>query len=209
MNSTPPTLPLAPVTPPAEFHLLATDTIGAVEPGGSALEPLVVPPGVSGLACERPDTLTLTPCSASTVEDIARFEPMLSRPNEPRLLIAAPARVRASINGLPAPRLALLSEGDRFQFDAGPSFRVALFYRPRLGAASAEVIGVSCPVCTIALAEGDRCLVCPCGTPLHAAPAEAVENALDCARLVSQCPVCERPVRLEAGYGELSHLTHE
>lgn len=206
MNSMPPTLPPAPDAAPAEFHLLAAGAVGALPAAGPALKPLVVPPGVSCLTVETADTLALTPRS---VEDAACVEPMLSRPGEPRLLLASPPGFRSLINGLPAPRLALLSEGDRFQFDAGPSFQVALFFRPRLGAAPLEVAGMPCPVCTIALAEGERCLVCPCGTPLHAALDESVEGALACARMISQCPACQRPVRLEAGYGELSQPDHD
>ena len=196
-----------------EFHLLAVDHCACPEaPSPSAPSrvstapaPLVVPSGVSSLAWNSPGEVSFAPASGHA----PRLEALFSRPNEPRLLLASSPQCRASINGLPAPRLALLTEGDRFHFDAGPAFRVALFHRPRLGPAPAEIVGVPCPICTLALAEGDRCFVCPCGTPLHAAEDESSEGALACVKMVTHCPHCQQPVRLEPGYGELSRHEHE
>lgn len=199
----------APAVTPAEFHLLVAAPGGHLESDPSALEPLIVPQGVSSFACETPNAISLTSASARAFTHAFRLEPMLSRPNEPRLLLASPAACRARVNGLPAPRLILLAEGDRFHFDAGPAFRVALFHRPRLGPSPAELAGVPCPICTLALAEGDRCLVCPCGTPLHAAEDESREGALACAKMITHCPHCRHPVRLVPAYGELSQPDHE
>ena len=211
MNSTTPMTATAQLS--TEIHLLAVDPCDRPEGpspsdsarDSSALAPLVVPSGVSSLDWNTPAGVSLSPASGHA----PRLEALLSRPNEPCLLLASSPQCRASINGLPAPRLALLSEGDRFHFDAGPAFRVALFHRPRLGPAPAEVIGVSCPVCTLALTEGDRCLVCSCGTPLHAAEDESREGALACVRVVTLCPHCQQPVRLVPGYGELSQPDHD
>jgi hypothetical protein len=198
----------APAVPPAEFHLLVADS-GGLQESAPALEPLIVPSGVSSLHCGMANEFSLSSTSAPAFTHSFRLEPMFSRPNEPRLLLASPPACRASINGVPAPRLTLLMEGDRFHFDAGPAFRVALFHRPRLGPAPAEMIGVACPICTLALAEGDRCFVCPCGTPLHAAEDETREGALACAKMITHCPHCQQPVRLVSGYGELCQPDHD
>jgi len=207
----------APAQPSSEFHLIAIDLCGSpesdAEPGSGAVSsgpvPLVIPSGVSRLVWMNPAQVSLQSTTARPCDSNPLLEPLLSRPNEPRLLVACAPQRRASINGVPAPRLALLTEGDRFHFDAGPAFRVALFHRPRRAAAPAEVIGVTCPVCTLALAEGDRCLVCACGTPLHAAEDASRDGALCCVKMISHCPHCQQPIRLVPGYGELSRPDHD
>jgi hypothetical protein len=194
----------------AEFHLYAADADGHLESGSDSLKPLVVPQGVSSLTGETSNALALSPPSSNSTDDTLRLEPLFSRPLEPRLLLANPPRFRAIVNGMPSPRLALLSEGDRFHFATGPAFRVALFHRPRLGPAPVEVIGVACPVCTLPLTEADRCYVCSaCGAPFHAAPHETREGALACAKMISHCSSCQQPIRLVPGYGERSQPDHE
>lgn len=199
----------APAAVASEFHLFAAPPPGSSAAGSSSLPPLVVPPGVSALSCMGSDAPALTSPASLSDAPLLRLEPLLSRPSEPRLLLASSARCHASVNGLPAPRLVLLVDGDRFHFDAGPVFRVALFHRPRLGPAPSEVVGLSCPVCTLPLAEGDRCLVCACGTPLHYADDESREGALVCATVVTHCPHCQQPVRRTPGYRELSQSAHD
>ena len=201
----------------AEIHLLAVDlcdspvvsSSSALARASSAPAPLVVPPGVSSLAWSSPGEVSFSSASGHLSGRAPRLEALLARPSEPRLLLTSSPECRTSINGVPAPRLALLSEGDRFHFDVSPAFRVALFRRPRLGPAPAEVVGISCPVCTLPLAEEDRCLVCACGTPLHAAEDESREDALSCVRMVTHCPHCQQPVRLVPGYGELCQPGHD
>ena len=194
---------------PAEFHLFVADADRRLASDSDTLKPLILPRGVSTLTCQSPNAPALTP-SAQETDDTFRLEPIFSRPLEPRLLLASPARFRVSVNGMPAPRLTLLSEGDRFHFDTGPAFRVALLHRPHVGPAPAEVIGVACPVCTLPLAETDRCFVCStCGAPFHAAEDETREGALSCARMISHCSSCQQPIRLAPCYGERSHPDHE
>jgi hypothetical protein len=192
-----------------EFHLLVADPDGLMV-SDSDSKPLRVPQGVSSLTREIPHALAPSPLSSNSIEDTFRFEPLFSRLLEPRLLLANPARSRAIVNGMPTPRLALLSEGDRFHFNSGPAFHVALFHRPGLGPAPVEVIGVACPVCTLPLAAADRCFVCStCSTPYHAAADETREGALVCAKMISRCASCQQPIRLVPGYGERSQPNHE
>ena len=199
-----------PTSTSAEFHLLVADPEGLIASDSHSRKPLVLPRGVSSLTCETSNSFAPVPPSSNSIEETFRLEPLFSRPLEPRLLLASPARFRASLNGMPAPRLALLSEGDRFHFDTGPAFRVALFHRPRLGPAPVEVIGVACPVCTLPLAEGARCYVCSaCGTPFHAAEDETLKDALSCAKMISHCSSCQQPIRLVPCYGERSQPDHE
>jgi hypothetical protein len=196
----------------AEFHLVTFDLCGPAESDSmspTAAAPLAVPCGVSFLVLKDAPQLFLQSPPEYRTHRAPRLEPLFSRPAEPRLLLDTGSSPGASINGVPAPRLTLLTDGDWFHFEAGPVFGVALFYRPRLGPAPTEVIGVACPVCTLALAEGDRCLVCPCGTPLHAAEDEPRDGALCCTKLVTHCPHCQQPVRLVPGYGELSQPGHD
>ena len=199
-----------PTSTPAEFHLLVADPEGLIASDSDSLKPLVLPRGVSSLTCKTSNSLAPVPPSSNSIEDTFRLEPLFSRPLEPRLLLASPARFRASVNGMPAPRLALLSEGDRFHFNTGPAFRVALFHRPHLGPTPVDVIGVGCPVCTLPLTAADRCFVCStCRTPFHAAEDETLEGALSCAKMISHCGSCQQPIRLAPGYGERSQPDHE
>jgi len=209
-NSNSTTARKVPAQLPTEFHLIALDHCAEQEPESASLAPLplVIPSGVSRLTMENGAQVSLRPDTASSFVSGLRLEPLFSRPSEPRLLLAIPARHSASVNGVPAPHLALLTEGDRFQFDTGPAFRVALHHRPRLEAVLAAMAGVVCPVCTLALADGDLCFVCPCGTPFHAED-ESREGALCCVRMITHCPHCQQAVRLVAGYGELSQPDHD
>jgi hypothetical protein len=202
-----------------EFQLLVDDCFNAIEktseassPSSRRRDPIVVPPGASHLAWRRDGTAELKPVdNASTVSTAAL--PMLERLDppvgQPRLLLVAPAQHSARINGLTAPRVALLAEGDNFYFDDSIVFRVAIYHRPRLGPVPPELVGVACSICTIALAAGDHCLICGCGSPLHAAADPTNEQELDCARMASECNHCQRSLRLTPGYGERSSPAHD
>jgi hypothetical protein len=114
----------------------------------------------------------------------------------------------ATVNGAPAPRLCLLSEGDLFHFQAGPAFKLLLYFRPQVAPVPQALVGVPCAVCSLALAEGDRCLVCECETPVHAAEDETQPGALACVKMVTHCPHCQARIRLVPGYGERSGADH-
>ena len=200
---------------PREFHLFTESFASsmAVQPPlvppvaeATRTAPLIVPPGVSRLTWAESGA-RLRPALESA--SAASLEPITARHPESRMLLACAPGTAAYVNGLPAPRLSLLSEADCFHFDSGPLFRVAVFYHPQIGPAPSHLFGTACAVCTLALAPGDRCFVCPCGTPLHAAEDESSEGALACVKMVTHCPHCQQPVRLVPGYGELSQPDHE
>ena len=198
-----------------EFHLFTESFAGstATQPPlvpslaqAAGTDPIIVPPGVSRLTWLETGA-RLHPATQLTTGP--RLEPLNTCRPERRLLLAcAPATV-AHVNGLPARRLTLLTEADRFHFATGPLFRVAVFHRPQVGPVPSPLVGTACAVCTLALAAGDRCFVCPCGTPLHTAEDESAEGALSCVKMVTHCPHCQQPVRLVPGYGELSEPNHE
>jgi hypothetical protein len=98
----------------------------------------------------------------------------------PALLLVRPPEVRARINGLPAPRLALLRAGDLFSLEAGPLLTVELEPLPTRAALGPA----RCPLCRDTVQPGQQRLTCPCGCALHAA------DDLNCAAMVSACPAC-------------------
>jgi hypothetical protein len=195
----------------SEFHLFIERVFGFEDPAGgcataadaasSAPAPLIIPAAPVRLVFANGGVPQLLPATANTAgtEATAQFEPITGRGSRPRLLVVTDPARPARVNGLRVPRLTLLSSGDRFRFDGSCSFRVAIYHRPRLGPVT-ELIDVPCPVCTIPLAEGDRCLVCPCGTPYHAALDETAEGALACAQMAKICAHCHELLRLEPAY---------
>jgi hypothetical protein len=193
--------------PSREFHLALADApLPAVGPAGLVFgeictTPVIIPDGVSRLAWDAAGLPTLDRPHATL-----RLEPVVSADGQPRLLLATPPQQPATVNALPAPRLALLSEGDRFHFDEGPLFRLDLFFRPLIGPVPTRLIGVPCGVCSLALAAGDRCLICTCSTPMHAAEDESQPGALACAKMISHCNHCQQLVRLTPAYGDRSGL---
>ena len=193
----------APTLPAHEFHLALADALFApAEGSGRTLA--VVPAGITRLTWDASLTPALTAVKANDLHQGPLLEPLAARDGQPRLLLALAPHQDATVNGAPAPRLTLLAEGDRFHFDAGPLFRLDLFHQPQLGPVPPALIGVPCAVCSLALAEGTRCLVCSCSTPMHAAEDETQPGALACAQMVTHCPHCQQPVRLVPGYGEHS-----
>jgi len=203
----------APALPAIEFHL-SSQSAGSEPPtdgapsnhAGPADGPSVVALGASSLSWHGRTAISLQPTGLNLPSPTAFLEPLLSRPADPRLLLVSPPGATLRVNGAPAPRLTLLSEGDRFHFDAGPLISVSVFYRPQLGPVPSNLVGTPCAVCSLALAAGDRCLVCSCSTPMHAAEDESQPGALACVKMVSLCPHCQSPVRLVPGYGERSAI---
>ena len=201
-----------------EFHLfieevlaLSSGTSFAGCAGTPPTEPLIIPRGVSRLvwAQNGPAQLRMANAQEDKTAPLLECLEHRPRPSLPRLLLVSPPQSGARVNGLPAPPLAILAEGDRFSFDDSCHFRLAIFHRPRLGPVPDELAGVPCPICTIPLQKGDRSLVCFCGAPMHLAEDEEREGALACAKMAAECPRCGQPTQTVPGYTELSRQAHE
>jgi len=222
--------PKATRPPSAEFHLIpetlpgfsdATQNLG---PGAhaTAFKPIIVPNGVTRLchdgtswktifageitASEQASDAPSPEIASSQSGDGAHpdrtplFEPLKGRGPAPRLLVVSPPGHTTRINGMPAPRVSLLSVNDRVQFDESPTFHVAIYHRPVIGCVPPELVGARCPVCTIPLTALDQCLVCSCGAALHASVEAQPGTTLDCAGLATECPRCQQKVRLVPCY---------
>jgi len=184
---------------PAEFHLLA-DRVGAPT-AGVPQQPLaaVLPeqPAQLRVDANHSPTAMVLDESAAPVGPIV--QPLWSA-QPPRLLFLAEGHDAVRVNGVPAPRVTLLREGDHVQWNEEVAFQVAIFRRPRIGAPEAGQIGKPCPVCTLPVAESTRVYVCAhCGTAMHC---EEIEGGFECARLRSEC-TCGRPINFHAGYAQL------
>ena len=171
-------------------------------PGHSppANQPLILGPGPARLGRDESGAPSLFHTPASSPDPGPRFESITGPDAQPRLLLVTEPKHPARVNGLRAPRVTLLRAGDRLHFDGTTSFRVAIYYRPRLGPVPAEIVGVACPICTIPLAEGDQCLLCRCGAPFHAAADDSREGALACALMAGECPRCLLPLQTVPAY---------
>jgi len=199
--------------PWAEFHLLVDHgfaTAAGTPPKPPAEnpwgEPLIVPQGITRFVWPQNGTVELVVATVREAQTDPLLESLAGTP-QPRLLLLSPPGRRPRVNGMLAARVAILSEADRFQFDDRCQFLVAVFHRPRLGPVPDELVRTPCAICGIALTKGDRCLVCPCGAPLHAAEEETREGALTCLNMASCCTRCGLALQPDPGYGPLSlHL---
>jgi hypothetical protein len=201
-----------------EFHLFIEDTDDLTHAGPSENDnnqaranqpPLVLGAGPARLAVNASGFPQLMETTAAGLERGPRFESIVGPGSQPRLLLITDSHQPARVNGLRAPRVSLLSAGDRLRFDGSSSFQVAIYYRPQLGPVPVDFIGVSCPICTIPLAEGELCLICRCGAPFHAADDESVEGALACARMATECPRCLASLQTRPGYQPPHESLHE
>jgi hypothetical protein len=180
--------------PAKEFHLIPDALAGTGE--APRPEPIRVPAGVSYLAVTegRPQVSDRPGAAAVALEAVSAF-------GQDRLLAVAPARGQARCNGQPLPRVALLGVRDQLRF-GDTLLHVTLFHRPHVGPPPADTLGRECPLCRVALVGGTTVYVCShCGTALHCEGEERLaDERLECARLASACPACDRPVVLSAGY---------
>jgi len=207
------------IAPAIEFHLFIEEDSGPTRPGsfgsGHATSnstagplPLVLTQGPARLAWDaaQPALLPVTGAELAEFGLGPWLEPVAGRGSHQRLLLVTEPTRPARVNGLRAPRVTLLNAGDRLHFDDSCTFRVAIYYRPRLEIVSSTLSGIACPICTIPLKEGDHCFLCPCGTPLHLAEDESAEQALACARMAVECPRCLRPIQMTPGYHDSSSI---
>jgi hypothetical protein len=168
-------------------------------------------PGRCGPLCPQPLRLAFAPARLVSLPGGAHLvsppagapdsgvilEPFFAR-KQLRLFAAFTPRDLPMINGEPGPSLAVLSPGDCFQCATGYCFSVVLYARPQIGPPPAAVLGKPCPVCLLDFAAGATCYTCPCGVVLHC-EADKPE-ALQCAQLRRECPVCGRQLILTEGY---------
>lgn len=107
------------------------------------------------------------------------------------------------VNGLPAPPVTILRPGDQIRTGDEWLLHVSLLTGPRIGPPSEEQIGEECPYCRLKIAADRTVAACPhCGTVYHCEGEERQqeEDRLECARLVSECYHCHKPMVLEERY---------
>ena len=187
--------------------LRGTAAVVAGEPEGTPA--LAVPPGPAWLwpcAGEPPKVAEAKPPG---VKGAVLMEQVPLR-RQPRLLVVRAGAGRAHVNGLPAPRFALLKEKDTLRLDEDCVLHVAVFNQPSIGLASAERVGKECPVCRVPFLATSKCYVCACGTVMHCEDG-GNDDSLQCAQLRARsgCPACQRPVVLESGYSYLPEGINE
>jgi len=168
------------------------------------LETLEIGDGVSEVTAKR-GRLRLVPHAKKValggviVEQVAGDE---------LLLLCGPQR-GATVNGEPAPPVAVVGEKDQIALDeAAESIAyVAVYREPNVGPATGSIVGNICPVCRTAVRKGTRVYRCSnCGTTIHLEqPDESPEadgdgDVFDCALRVPNCPGCRRPIQLHEGY---------
>lgn len=187
-----------------EFHLVP-DYI----PDGALLKnarprqpPLAVPDGVSYLSSDPACGLRITPQPA---ERSGRGQLMLEPigdGQQPQLLLIWPAGEQVFVNGKAAPQLCVLGERDQFQVGDDHVLHLAVYNRPEIGPPSADSVAKECPVCRIKFAADTRVYACvKCRTAIHLQGDETPpETRLECALMVSECPVCCAKIEMAAGY---------
>ena len=158
---------------------------------------LLVPAGVSHLVSESgtPPRIVAGPPGASSTAQM--LEPIRQNRHD-RLLLVSPVEDGLMLNAAPAPRVAVLEEGDQIAlFDVAVLLHVSSWVRPYVGPPDRELVGAPCSFCQVPVEGCSRVYVCPyCHRPLH----EETEtdrpetDKLLCARSTSSCPNCQNPI---------------
>jgi hypothetical protein len=145
----------------------------------------------------------LTTESAEWAETIVLESLFLDGNRSPRLLILSAPGHRVSINGEPAPRVAVAAMRDVLAFGDARAVFVSLFEQPVMGLAGEALAGATCPVCkTVTSAEQEVWQCARCSAVVHNAQPGAGDMEGDgfaCLKLSSVCPVCKKPIRTNAG----------
>jgi hypothetical protein len=120
------------------------------------------------------------------------------------LLMLTPPSLEVRLNGLPAPRVAVLAVGDQIQLPEAV-LHVTKHRSVALGPPSAALVGKTCGVCRGVFDERTVVLVHDCGAALHLEPeSKPAGERLECALL--GCPDCGKPVSLESGFSYLPEV---
>lgn len=168
---------------------------------------VVVLAAQNGSACE----LHAADANASVID--GPYLEALEHAGRRTLLMLQRAHSRGvRINGQPTQPVTLLYAGDQIQIGAR-LLHVTVYNRPDIGRAGDALAGTACVYCRIAVAVDTEVYRCPCGAVLHcesdrhgdsgdgdSTEGAAASEPLQCARNVTTCPVCQRPVVLEEGY---------
>jgi hypothetical protein len=158
------------------------------------------PTGISYLTAAPGEPPRLLPTPPRSPADSIALEPIYQR-GRAWLLMRRPSR-EIRVNGAPALRIATLSPGDQVQASDEYLLYVSLFTRPYVGPRPDEHADKTCLYCRGAFPPGSMVLVCPfCQGPLHCQGEEQPADVrLECARLISECPTCHMPLRMEEGF---------
>jgi hypothetical protein len=184
--------------PAAALWLDGSAVASARSPEGLPLSPLSVPADVSYLVLQPDVGPVITRAVPLPPARWAMLEPVFGKRSQAWLLLSVPTGFRAHVNGQVATRLVVLKEKDQLQLDADWILHVTVFSRPRLGPPAPDRVGQPCLVCRVPLAAGATCYTCQCGKAFHCA--EKDNGGLECARLLSECSACGRPVVLTEGF---------
>jgi hypothetical protein len=190
-----------------EFHLVIdrplTPAVSRSDGAGRAprvLETVRVPNQVSFLHPDAPAKRLVT--SAESADGLV-LEPLADGLQPRLLLLAGPGTAPPMINGRGAPRVCLLQVGDQLLLEDGRLLHVTAFNSPRVGTATEEQVGTSCPICRTAVGRAARVFTCQwCGSVMHCEdPTRNADTApLECATIARDCPKCQRPIILAGGF---------
>jgi hypothetical protein len=149
------------------------------------------PDGSPSVGCHAP----ARPADAFRVEPVAFAL-------QARLLLVSPERRTAAVNGVPAPRVALLSIKDQVEILQTHLLHVSGFFRPVIGPPGPELVNEMCMVCQTPFKADTRIVRCwCCNLPLHAEGEERpAADRLECARLHSSCPRCSANIMWSEGF---------
>jgi hypothetical protein len=181
---------------------------GAASPQRNPPPPRVlVPDGPWALALNA----ALQPCLRPIQEADGALgivlQPIIKR-RQCRLVMTASAPENVRVNDQPALRASVLRKKDCVRLvDCNIAFHVTLYNQPCIGQPPAALLGKECPVCRVPFSAETVCYVCQCGLGLHLE--ENKPGGLECAKQKSDCPSCNRPVLLSAGFVWLPNMNHE
>lgn len=170
---------------------------------------IAIPDGCSYLELAREGNVALaSDRKPRTHPGVVALEQLRLR-NRRVLLMECPpglrVRLPVRLNGQPVPRIAPLRLGDELRVGDALRLHLSLYVDPTPVRAARPQIGQDCPICRTAVTDDQHVVPCPiCGEALHADPSQGeAADALDCARLASDCPTCGEPIRTRAGFVSL------
>ena len=132
---------------------------------------------------------------------VAGLEPIVYERQLHVLMLTPPGR-SVRVNGLPAPRAAVLHVADLIEWGGSTVLHLSLHRRPHLGPPRPEDVGNECLVCRARITEQTVVLVCVhCSLALHCETTPTTgDSPLECARLSSECPRCRQELVIKEGY---------
>lgn len=199
-----------------EFHLFYEDAEGSCEDASAspsagdetgAARKLEVSDGISYLVLSRAGRPRLETRRPRSMANVILLEPVEHRHGR-ALAMVAPPEDRPTVNTQPAPRVALLHEGDQILL-SDHVLHVAVYNRPQIHPPGPEHVGRTCPYCRTSIQAETLVYVCPCGTAMHCEDKSCGEEPMECARMTTTCLECKRPVVMTSGYGYLPDFARD